>query len=126
VPGNRPREELPPRDRRRHARRARAEAAGRASRRAHRADLEEDPLSPAQPSVRHCRVHLRRAGEKLVIRVTDDGRGGADATRGSGLAGLAERLAAMDGTFLVDSPAGGPTTVTAELPWRDGVPADRT
>jgi signal transduction histidine kinase len=71
-------------------------------------------------------VDLRRAGEKLVIRVTDDGRGGADATRGSGLAGLAERLDAMDGAFTVASPAGGPTTIIAELPWRDSVPADRT
>ncbi|MBZ6478216.1 sensor histidine kinase, partial [Streptomyces griseocarneus] len=38
---------------------------------------------------------------------------------GSGLAGLAERLGSVDGRFVVDSPAGGPTVVTAELPWRD-------
>ncbi|MFG2880714.1 sensor histidine kinase, partial [Streptomyces sp. NPDC048337] len=38
---------------------------------------------------------------------------------GSGLAGLGERLDAVDGVLVVDSPAGGGTTVTAELPWRD-------
>ena len=38
---------------------------------------------------------------------------------GTGMAGLAERLGAVDGLFVVDSPVGGPTTVTAELPWRD-------
>jgi hypothetical protein len=34
------------------------------------------------------------------------------------MAGLAERLGAVDGLFILDSPAGGPTTITAELPWR--------
>ncbi|MBC3993765.1 sensor histidine kinase, partial [Streptomyces sp. AC563] len=48
-------------------------------------------------------------------RVTDDGAGGADPT-GSGLLGLARRVAAIDGTLRVDSPPGGPTTITAELP----------
>jgi signal transduction histidine kinase len=43
---------------------------------------------------------------------------------GTGLAGLAERLDAVDGVFVLDSPEGGPTTVTAELPWRDRT-ADR-
>ncbi|MER6778345.1 MULTISPECIES: sensor domain-containing protein [unclassified Streptomyces] len=55
---------------------------------------------------------------RLLLRVSDDGRGGADVTGGSGLAGLAERLRAVDGVFVVDSPAGGGTVVTAELPWR--------
>ncbi|MFE2476492.1 sensor domain-containing protein [Streptomyces sp. NPDC059389] len=58
------------------------------------------------------------ASGRLLIRVSDDGRGGADVTGGSGLAGLAERLQAVDGVFLVDSPAGEGTVVTAELPWR--------
>ncbi|MDG4822246.1 histidine kinase [Asanoa sp. WMMD1127] len=49
------------------------------------------------------------------VTVTDDGPGGADAG-GGGLSGLARRAAALDGSLLVDSPAGGPTTVTAELP----------
>ncbi|MFF5568392.1 sensor histidine kinase [Streptomyces sp. NPDC012623] len=55
---------------------------------------------------------------RLMLQVTDDGRGGADIAAGTGLAGLAERLDAVDGVLVVDSPAGGPTTVTAELPWR--------
>ncbi|MEV4433629.1 sensor domain-containing protein [Streptomyces sp. NPDC049555] len=62
------------------------------------------------------RVHKR--GERLHLRVTDDGRGGASPANGSGLAGLAERLGSVDGALTVHSPAGGPTTVTAELPWR--------
>ncbi|MGO4419599.1 sensor histidine kinase, partial [Streptomyces sp. MCAF7] len=53
------------------------------------------------------------------IQVRDDGHGGASTDRGSGLAGLAERLGSVDGLFTVDSPVGGPTAVTAELPWRD-------
>ncbi|MEW5660598.1 sensor histidine kinase, partial [Streptomyces cinereoruber] len=48
----------------------------------------------------------------------DDGAGGARLDGGTGLAGLAERLGAVDGVLVLDSPAGGPTTVTAELPWR--------
>ncbi|WP_418956854.1 sensor histidine kinase [Streptomyces tritici] len=51
----------------------------------------------------------------LVVRVRDDGDGGAD-PRGGGLTGLARRVAALDGTFTVDSPVGGPTDVRAELP----------
>ncbi|MFI9153725.1 sensor histidine kinase [Streptomyces sp. NPDC053367] len=63
-------------------------------------------------------VDVWRAENRLMLQVTDDGVGGADASRGSGLAGLAERLDAVDGVLVVDSPAGGPTTITAELPWR--------
>jgi signal transduction histidine kinase len=55
---------------------------------------------------------------RLMIRVGDNGLGGASARPGGGLAGLAERLEAVDGVLAVDSPAGGPTTVAAELPWR--------
>ncbi|GAA0498115.1 sensor domain-containing protein [Streptomyces sp. NPDC046215] len=64
-------------------------------------------------------VELWRDGDRLLIQVRDDGRGGATTATGSGLAGLAERLGSVDGVFAVDSPAGGPTVVTAELPWRD-------
>ncbi|MFE1192488.1 sensor histidine kinase [Streptomyces olivaceoviridis] len=57
--------------------------------------------------------------ERLLIQVRDDGRGGARLDGGSGMRGLADRLGAVDGLFVVDSPAGGPTVITAELPWRD-------
>ncbi|MFE2130052.1 sensor histidine kinase [Streptomyces amritsarensis] len=67
-------------------------------------------------------VEVWRAEARLMIRVSDDGRGGADTTGGSGLAGLAERLDAVDGVLVVDSPEGEGTVVTAELPWRDRVP----
>ncbi len=63
-------------------------------------------------------VDVWAADGRLMLQVSDDGRGGADASRGSGLAGLGERLDAVDGVLVVDSPVGGPTTVTAELPWR--------
>jgi signal transduction histidine kinase len=62
-------------------------------------------------------VDVWRADDRLLLQVTDDGTGGADVSAGSGLAGLAARLDAVDGILVVDSPAGGPTRVTAELPW---------
>jgi signal transduction histidine kinase len=55
----------------------------------------------------------------LRMRVTDDGRGGARQGKGTGLAGLSRRLAAVDGTLLVVSPEGGPTEVTVDIP-REG------
>ncbi|MFD8198317.1 sensor histidine kinase [Streptomyces sp. NPDC059701] len=63
-------------------------------------------------------VEVWRVENRLMIQVVDNGVGGARASTGSGLAGLAERLGAVDGILVVDSPAGGPTRVTAELPWR--------
>ncbi|TRV77691.1 sensor histidine kinase [Streptomyces sp. 130] len=63
-------------------------------------------------------VDVWRTEGRLLLQVTDDGRGGADPAAGSGLAGLTERLDAVDGILVVDSPVGGPTKVTAELPWR--------
>jgi signal transduction histidine kinase len=68
---------------------------------------------------RQAGVDVWRTGDRLMLQVTDDGHGGADPTTGSGLAGLAERLAAVDGLLAVHSPPGGPTTITAELPWRE-------
>jgi signal transduction histidine kinase len=50
------------------------------------------------------------------VSVSDDGVGGADADRGSGLLGLGDRVAAAGGTLQVDSPPGRGTTVTAEIP----------
>ncbi|WP_165986351.1 sensor domain-containing protein [Streptomyces sp. YIM 98790] len=58
-----------------------------------------------------------RAEDRMLrITVTDDGRGGADAGGGSGLAGIERRLGAFDGILAVSSPAGGPTVVTMEIP----------
>jgi hypothetical protein len=54
-------------------------------------------------------------GDRLVIEIADDGRGGADPTAGSGLHGLGDRIAALDGTLEVDSPPGQGTTVRASL-----------
>lgn len=59
-----------------------------------------------------------RTADRVMVLVSDNGRGGAHTEAGSGLAGLAERLDAVDGVLLVDSPVGGPTRITAELPWR--------
>jgi signal transduction histidine kinase len=72
-------------------------------------------------AVRHAgagavQVGLEHAGGMLRATVTDDGRGGADAARGSGLAGVERRLATFDGILAVSSPAGGPTIVAIEVP----------
>jgi signal transduction histidine kinase len=61
-------------------------------------------------------VTVQRRGGRLLVRVTDDGAGGADPARGTGLAGLAQRAASVDGTLSISSPPGGPTTICAELP----------
>ncbi|KIF79181.1 histidine kinase [Streptomyces sp. 150FB] len=52
----------------------------------------------------------------LTAEVTDNGRGGADASAGGGLRGVARRLATFDGTLAIDSPGGGPTTIHLEIP----------
>ncbi|GIE80455.1 histidine kinase [Actinoplanes philippinensis] len=61
-------------------------------------------------------VELWHTGRTLVMRVSDDGRGGADPSGGTGLRGIERRLAAFDGTMSLSSPPGGPTVVTMELP----------
>ncbi|WP_340376849.1 sensor domain-containing protein [Streptomyces sp. SS7] len=71
---------------------------------------------------RSASVDVWRTDERLLIQVGDDGRGGARLDAGTGMRGLAERLDAVDGVFVVESPVGGPTTVTAELPWRERQP----
>jgi signal transduction histidine kinase len=60
-------------------------------------------------------VRIARSYGRLVVEVTDDGRGGADPS-GTGLSGLRRRVEALDGTLQVMSPEGGPTTVRAEMP----------
>ncbi|MEV7089871.1 sensor domain-containing protein [Streptomyces sp. NPDC093085] len=72
---------------------------------------------------RSAAVDVWRTEDRLLLQVTDDGRGGARLDGGTGMAGLAERLGAVDGLFVLDSPVGGPTVVTAELPWRKRAPS---
>ncbi|MFE7133426.1 sensor histidine kinase [Streptomyces sp. NPDC057638] len=64
-------------------------------------------------------VDVWRVERRLLIQVTDDGRGGARLDGGTGMAGLAERLGAVDGLFVLDSPEGAGTRVTVEIPWRE-------
>ncbi|WP_078866023.1 sensor histidine kinase [Streptomyces sp. NRRL S-1448] len=62
------------------------------------------------------RLSLRRTGSRLVLEVYDNGVGGADADAGSGLLGLADRVAAFEGSVHVSSPDGGPTRLHVEIP----------
>jgi signal transduction histidine kinase len=66
--------------------------------------------------VGEARVEVRREGGDVVVLVADDGRGGADIGRGTGLRGLQDRLAAVDGTLRVESPPGGGTRLHARVP----------
>jgi signal transduction histidine kinase len=61
-------------------------------------------------------VAAESPGSTLLVEVTDDGIGGADPSTGSGLRGLADRVAALGGSFSVDSPRGGGTRVFASIP----------
>jgi signal transduction histidine kinase len=61
-------------------------------------------------------VDVRSVEGRLRLQVTDDGRGGARIGAGTGLSGLAERIATVDGRLIVSSPDGGPTTVTVDVP----------
>jgi signal transduction histidine kinase len=78
-------------------------------------------MASSQPSrARHADVSARIEHGTLAIHVRDDGVGGARPDgRASGLIGLADRLAAIDGQLRVDSPVGGGTLVTAAIPLRD-------
>jgi len=62
-------------------------------------------------------VRVRPRGELIVFSVADNGRGGAVLGGGSGLDGVQRRLATVDGTLDMDSPLGGPTTITGVLPF---------
>ena len=68
----------------------------------------------ATPPRRACRVS--RSNGHAVVEVADDGIGGADPGRGSGLRGLADRVSALDGTARVESPPGAGTVLRAEIP----------
>ncbi|MEV7773864.1 sensor domain-containing protein [Kitasatospora sp. NPDC086791] len=100
-----------------------------------RLDLRERPDEVIERAVYFCAAELltnvakhsgARSAEltasaadgRVRLTVRDDGRGGAAIGPGTGLAGLADRLAAVDGVLRVDSPPGGPTVVSAELPGR--------
>jgi len=61
-------------------------------------------------------VTVRRERDRLLLRVEDDGHGGADEARGSGIVGIRRRVLAYDGDLALTSPAGGPTTMRVELP----------
>jgi signal transduction histidine kinase len=61
-------------------------------------------------------VIVHRAGDRLHLIVSDDGVGGADPSRGTGLTGLARRASSVDGSFEIASPPGGPTLLTVDLP----------
>ncbi len=63
-------------------------------------------------------VAVSADSDRLLVQVRDDGRGGAHLGKGHGLAGLADRLATVEGVLDVHSPDGGPTVLTAEIPLR--------
>ncbi|WP_043615680.1 sensor histidine kinase [Nonomuraea candida] len=96
-------------------------------------DLPDRPESPVEAAVyfavsellanaarhgdaRTAAVDISHHGTGLRVTVTDDGLGGADPAKGSGLTGIERRLAAFDGVLALNSPPGGPTTVTMDLP----------
>jgi len=61
-------------------------------------------------------VSIARTADTLIVEIRDNGHGGADASKGTGLQGMRERVAGMGGTTYVMSPDGGPTTILVELP----------
>jgi len=65
-------------------------------------------------------IAIRAAGQRdaLLLSVSDNGTGGADPARGTGLSGLAQRVAVVDGLLTIASPSGGGTMITVELPLR--------
>jgi signal transduction histidine kinase len=63
-------------------------------------------------------IDLCVADDSVRVQITDDGVGGADVDLGTGLSGLCDRVEALDGSFGIESPPGGGTTVTVEIPLR--------
>jgi signal transduction histidine kinase len=108
--------------------------AGRAPIAVHLADLPADPLPEAIEAAAYfmvaealtnvvkyahatqATVRVSRYNGRAVVEVADDGIGGADPGRGSGLRGLADRVSALDGSMELDSPAGAGTRLRAEIP----------
>ncbi len=88
-----------------------AEALGNAARHAEAANVD---------------ISLDETDDLLRIVVRDDGHGGADPGRGSGLRGLARRLGIFDGTVAISSPRGGPTELTMEIPCASSLPRTST
>jgi len=81
------------------------------------AELLANAIKHSSANVVEIVIDTARAG-LLRLRITDDGLGGADPSRGTGLEGLAQRASTVDGALHVSSPHGGPTTVSVELPLR--------
>jgi signal transduction histidine kinase len=69
-------------------------------------------------------VSVEQDGSELVASISDDGIGGADAAKGTGLRGLADRVAVVDGSLEVDSPSGGGTRLTCRIPLEPAPAAD--
>ena len=78
--------------------------------------LPSGQLAFRVPAAERWEVCIRQPSGKIVVEVADDGPGGARADRGSGLRGLADRVASVGGTLRIDSPAGGGTRLRAEIP----------
>ncbi|WP_210588332.1 sensor histidine kinase [Streptomyces sp. GESEQ-35] len=72
------------------------------------------------------RIHGRHDGGRLVLRIEDDGCGGADSAQGTGLTGLADRVSVLDGRLTLSSPPGGPTLLCVEIPCRPSRPSRPT
>ena len=81
------------------------------------AELLANAIKHSSANAIEINIDMARPGV-LRLRVTDDGRGGADPSRGTGLDGLRQRVSTVDGALRVSSPPGGPTSVTVELPTR--------
>ena len=74
------------------------------------------PTRSATPNATPAAIHMAHTDGHLDVRITDDGAGGADPARGTGLSGLADRVSALGGEFEVTSTSAGGTTVHASIP----------